>query len=452
MKSDKHKDLLTRDAALARLLEEALESKRSGDAQNSACPDAEILAAYAEHGLEEQEASRWEIHIADCGRCQEIIAGVLSAENLETAELGERENVASAPVIRKPAERPGAREISRWPGLWRWWVPALGLATAMVLWFALRPALSTRPASSSAAATTPASPGSGQGNPSSPSTTPEETQMAQAKVPPPPGGISGATGTSAGALRDSEQPRANAAVDELKQGAKRGGLQNEGQSERQTEAPAAPALDAARAAGAAAAPAAKDAEQQTETADRKKESVVATGETPVIAAAPAPPLAPPSASQSAPPAAAPQQFSAANARALASNRMQALAKVTGSPIVFGPTDRSVLWRVGPGGFIENSSDQGQTWHAQASNVTADLLAGAAPSAKIAWAVGRGGVILRTEDGAHWQRVMPPALASDVAPADWIRIEASDELHATITSRDLHRYATADGGRTWVQQP
>ena len=131
--------------------------------------------------------------------------------------------------------------------------------------------------------------------------------------------------------------------------------------------------------------------------------------------------------------------------------MQALAKIAGSPIVFASPDRSVLWRVGQAGLIENSSDQGQTWRPQASGVTADLLAGAASSAKIAWAVGRGGIIVRTEDGEHWQRVMPPSLAQNVAPPDWISIEARDELQATIVSRDLHRYATADGGRTWVQQ-
>ena len=86
MKSDKRNDLLPRDAALARLLAEALESKAAEDAQSSACPDSEVLAAYAEHGLSDREASRWEGHIADCSRCQKIIAGVvIGGENLEEA-------------------------------------------------------------------------------------------------------------------------------------------------------------------------------------------------------------------------------------------------------------------------------------------------------------------------------------------------------------------------------
>jgi photosystem II stability/assembly factor-like uncharacterized protein len=211
-------------------------------------------------------------------------------------------------------------------------------------------------------------------------------------------------------------------------------------------------LDADRAAGTPEARA-KDAElPSAEASDQKKEKIEVSGETPAVAtAAPsAPQLAPP-------PAAAPQRSFGTSARASVSNQMQALAKIASSPIVFASPDRSALWRVGPGGLIENSSDRGQTWRPQASGVTADLLAGAAPSGKIAWAVGRGGIIVRTEDGQHWQRVMPPsfvdaAVAQNVAPPDWISIEARDGLQATIVSRDLHRYATADGGRTWVQQP
>ena len=269
----------------------------------------------------------------------------------------------------------------------------------------------------------------------------------EAKAPPPPAEISGAAGATGGTIRDSEEPQANPSADALKKAPKQESLQSNGQSEAQ----APPLLDADRAVGTPEARA-KDVEPPSaETADQKKEKVEVSGETPAIA------TAAPSASQLAPPsAAAPQQSFGTSARASVSNQMQALAKIASSPIVFGSPDRSALWRVGLGGLIENSGDRGQTWRTQASGATADLLAGAAPSAKVAWAVGRGGIIVRTEDGEHWQRVMPPSFvgaagAQNVAPPDWISIEARDELHATIVSRDLHRYATADGGRTWVQQ-
>ena len=106
----------------------------------------------------------------------------------------------------------------------------------------------------------------------------------------------------------------------------------------------------------------------------------------------------------------------------------------------------MLWRLGPGGRIERSADQGRTWQEQSSGVTSDLLAGAAPSDKVAWIAGRAGVILRTTDGEHWQRVASPAAA-----ADWTSIEASDALRSTVTSADGRHFATEDGGQTWKQQ-
>jgi photosystem II stability/assembly factor-like uncharacterized protein len=79
-------------------------------------------------------------------------------------------------------------------------------------------------------------------------------------------------------------------------------------------------------------------------------------------------------------------------------------------------------------------------------VTSDLLAGAVPSDTAAWIAGRMGVILRTTDGERWQRV-----ASPDAAADWTAIEATDALHATVTSSDRRRFATDDGGQTWKPQ-
>ena len=472
MKSDRHNDLLPRDAALARLLEEALESQAAGDGHSSGCPDAEILAAYAEHGLSDREASRWEGHIADCGRCQKIIAGVVAgAENLEDAR--EQGSLASAFVIRKPG--PGAPQSSRWPGFWRWWVPGLGLATAMVLWFALHPALPHQASPQRAAATAGTSPGSAPGNPAASSIKPEETQMAQAQTPPAPAEISGAAGTSGGAIRDSEELRANSTADALKKAPKQESLQSNGQSGALGEAQAplvtSGASGAPRAAAAPPVPEAKEKDSaalSAQTTDEKTQTsdALATAPSagaavarPAVTAAPAAPAVAPAAPEPAREASQTQGVARQLDRSAgfsSSNQMQALAKIASSPIVFGSPDRGALWRVGPRGLIENSNDRGQTWHPQASGVTADLLAGAAPSAKVAWAVGRGGIIVRTEDGQDWQRVMPPSFANaagaqNAAPPDWISVEARDELHATVVSRELHRYATADGGRTWVQQ-
>ena len=378
-------------------------------------------------------------------------------------------------MIRKPG--PGAREISRWPGFWRWWVPGLGLATAVMLWFVLHPALphqASPQSASRAAASTGTSQGSAEGNPAASSSKPEETQMAEAQAPPPPedisgaATISGAAGVSGGAIRDSEEPRANSNADALKKAPKQGSLRREGQTEERSDVQLAPATPSVpRAARAAAAPPIPEAKEKdsgdlsAQATDKKVQTSDALAAAASAAAAVARPAAPAAARPTAPAPEASQTQSLArqldrSAGFSSSSQMQALAKIASSPIVFGSPNRGALWRVGPGGLIENSNDRGQTWHPQASGVTADLLAGAAPSAKVAWAVGRGGIIVRTEDGQHWQRVMPPSFANaaeaqNAEPPDWISVEARDELHATIVSRELHRYATANGGRTWVQQ-
>src|SRR5438309_6313242 len=100
-------DLHSRDTALARLLAEALSRSKSAQIeQRSGCPDAELLAAYAEHGLAEEETARWESHFADCSRCQKIIALLAaSGDKLTGAEVERLGNLAaasSASAVRRP--------------------------------------------------------------------------------------------------------------------------------------------------------------------------------------------------------------------------------------------------------------------------------------------------------------------------------------------------------------
>jgi photosystem II stability/assembly factor-like uncharacterized protein len=116
--------------------------------------------------------------------------------------------------------------------------------------------------------------------------------------------------------------------------------------------------------------------------------------------------------------------------------------------VFASPDRNVLWRIGPGGTIDRSMDDGRTWKKQTSGVSAELLAGVATSEETAWIAGRG-VILRTTDGGdHWQRVSPPGGKA----ADWTAITASDALHVTVVAKDQRRFRSDDGGQSWTPQP
>jgi photosystem II stability/assembly factor-like uncharacterized protein len=76
-------------------------------------------------------------------------------------------------------------------------------------------------------------------------------------------------------------------------------------------------------------------------------------------------------------------------------------------------------------------------------VSAELIAGSAPSETVCWVVGHGGTILRTTDGEHWERLASPA------KSDLIGIDARDAQTAVLrTSDKLTKYVTRDGGKTW----
>lgn len=464
------------DRAMARLLAEAL--RRPVDAASGiGCPDAEILAAYAEHNLDAAETSQWEKHFADCGRCQKILAvlTVSGEEPLTGAEL-ERfgRKVAAvevgAPVTASSSGKNKVTPFARPQTAWPWLASAVGIAAAVALWIALRPI--PRPVSVAVTAqnnaTEPAAPPS-----------PNESLEARANVPPPP----------AAAQRDAEQQAATSL--ELAPALKK------------ENAPLGQSTDAA-ARQERAAPQANDEAQVARTQPtlqsqsepvlqaankpiddlakaKQSENAVATrsatlpSAAPEAAAAAVPP--PPSAVPSPPPAAspdanlrvaAPQSSSDANSAQTASagnttretkaapNRTvqlfsarQALGGIAatspGRVVTVTSPSKNISWRLGPGGMIQRSTDRGQSWHPEPSGVTTDLTGGAAPSEDVVWIVGRAGVILRTTDGEHWQRIPSPDPS-----ANWASVQATDAQHATISDGSL-RFATADDGQTWKQQ-
>jgi hypothetical protein len=446
MSFDTPDDPHSRDTVLARLLAEALKSQSepAGHAKSSPCPDAEVLATYADQGLAEEETARWESHFADCDRCQKIIAVLAaSGEELSDVEVERLGSLAAASsAAREPVVRNAAtpwRMIWRRPALLRWLVPAVGMASAVALWFALRPAPSRQALDSQRIAARTEAPQNEtrQGLTAPSSAKPDENQIAQANLPAP----LAASPRSGAQLRDKEKAPANSSF-----ATKKEGLQKQEASRRGAQAPPVSEVDTLETREGAAkdnpVPSAQAAEQQVQINNA------------LTAAAPAAPTALPS----TPPPAREGERAAKrdlDSGAPAPTQLKALAQTASLAIVFASPNRRALWRLGSVGRIEHSTDQGQTWQPQSSGVTADLLAGAAPSEKIAWVVGRAGIIVRTEDGEHWQRVASPPITQPVAPPspvpDWIGVEPRDALHATIISRDLRRFVTEDGGRTWVQQ-
>ena len=103
------------------------------------------------------------------------------------------------------------------------------------------------------------------------------------------------------------------------------------------------------------------------------------------------------------------------------------------------------WRVWPQGKIEFSYDSSHTWEVQKSGVTTDLFAGASPSGKVCWVVGKAGTVLLTTDkGKHWKQVASPTKEALVGAF------AQDAKRASVwTASHKQSFETNDGGVTWA---
>ena len=125
------------------------------------------------------------------------------------------------------------------------------------------------------------------------------------------------------------------------------------------------------------------------------------------------------------------------AESVAVARMQATIDVA-SP------DGSNRWRVA-GSSILRSADAGKTWTKESVSVQGTIAAGASPSLRVAWFIGRQGYILLTTGTNQWRRVSFPE------PADLVSVAARSELDVDVTTSDGRVFTTADGGRTWTRR-
>ncbi len=475
-------DSKDRDESKLRRHEETL-ARRAGEALGQSkprgaeeCPDAGIVAAYAEQSLGPDESAHWEGHFATCARCRQILR-VLSASGdaplavKEVAQAGQLVAATHAPVeiTGRSAERVRPRAVD-----WRvrWLAPALGVAAVLAVWFAMRPPwrATDRSASGTLIAQAPK-----EGAPLDQvpeekgrisNVAPEVDQKAQAAPP-----ANGALEKTAPLNAPAEPPargRADAApaFDKVSPNAEEAGsaLQSKKQLDRPEignenprkavpaapppapesavapPAPAAPQSKAKAASGAAVAGA-----LQAQSNSNAVESVPSRDE-----------LAATVQGQAAP-------TSGGQARQRASAEMRAVERKEQAFVLVRPLQKdiaqlkapsgAVVWRAGAAGTIERSSDGGRTWVSQASPSREDWLAGAAVSDTVCWLSGRKGAIARTVDGAHWAPIAPPAQATgtDGSMPDWTSITAVGPQSATITASDGRRFATADGGKTWLPQ-
>jgi hypothetical protein len=498
-----------REETLAWRVGEALDKMNpSGTGE---CPDAEVIAAYSDHGLALDETARWDSHFATCARCRKILRVLAASADTplaerEVARLGEL--VAAARVPATAAGKP-AKSHRPWAWDWRvrWLAPALGVAAVLAVWFAMRPPWRTmEQGATTLVAQAPkelAPPASSGSREQVPTGLPLKDKQALKSRLSRPNSESPALDlrskvTAGGAAATSDELRS----DTGNQIANYGALQKKEESGRpanEAEArlqaspppppPAPPPAQAQIARGESAASSQSNAKSSADLSP------------PAPAVVPEPPPPPPSptkpvmgaVARSAPlpearakgdkvsPAAPepPQQTTQSVTVTEAAPMVETTNGTIGgivqpgastdvplngrnyeslilaspaqtSATLFKAPSGSILWRTASGGKIERSSDSGRTWQSQLSPSPEDWLSGAAVSDTVCWLAGRNGAIARTLDGQRWDRIPPPAQATGSAGKlpDWTGIAARDAQSATLTASDGRRFATSDGGKTW----
>ncbi|HXJ07053.1 MAG TPA: hypothetical protein VNH65_18260 [Candidatus Acidoferrum sp.] len=472
------------EKALARHLRSSASSEMDGNALGAAplesCPDAEILAAYHDGSLSSDERNLWKQHVLGCDNCQLILAHLATPLEVPvTPETSERVSVINTAAVAKVSSL-DALQVSRAnrpPSLrWLWFVPAGAIAAGLIAFISLRSPKPLQVATGSpvevAENRQPSAVGS---SPQTQLVVPGERKQKDQRTDQPAGGIAGPVSSDRDAVADELRKQAQSAQQapyaDAAKTASGPSLSRQKQEQQQL---------AARTAGAAGA-----------TRDQKKfDAQTAPGlpENGRLTAAPQtlpPPLpsqpgfiaggtvegplaekerlpAPASNAAAAKPKVANDNAISAvtesvevsaepTSRAEAKAMMRAAALQ--NPHVFIAPDGKQLWRVGPSGSLEHSSDRGLKWTVQTSGVNTDLLAGSAPSAKVCWVVGNSGTILRTTDsGAHWTKLDSP-ISNDL-----VGVRAADAMHASIwfvpgqPPGSVKTYQTTDGGVTWYSVP
>jgi len=478
-----------------RLFEKALARHLRSEAAaagESACLDAETLAAYHERLLSSEEMSTAKDHLVSCPRCQEILAQLEATQRVSvfenhrdelltagTAVRSKRDDVVEEAYAAAPVPLPDKKATkvaefrSKRNSRLRWAAPAGAIAAGLLLWIGIRdyrPQLSNKsePAAQIAdnrndAARTPpftaAEPKSTM-KPQSDNLAREESReelKSYASVPP-----SATLRDEMQNFRKRAQPPAHSSADK-KSSSERFAAPKVLSPKRQSDD-----RDAPLEAGKLSAKTEKsDVPAESATLDslavtgrnmqdlEAKPQIVAgaAGGAGTPAASPAPPAPQPTLSRTK--VAAQTQTSAAevlgasslnkdaNQPALYSN---AIFNAATLPSVAATSDGKSIWRFGEHGAIAHSNDNGKTWESQYAALTVTLTSGSAPNKKICWIAGAGGTLLRTTDGGkHWKLVTTPI------SADLGGVHASDAKHASIWDGS-HRlsYETSDGGVTWKQ--
>jgi photosynthesis system II assembly factor YCF48-like protein len=445
--------------------ERALARNLRNASPDSACPDAEILAAYHERTLSPEEMASWKEHIAACTRCQECLALVEQTESLPAEEFQHEDvfpslrmdlrhtDLSADSAVRRSTELPSSvpmvhatpsssvRSISR--PRWHLLLPIGTIAAAAILWVGVREVPTQRfqqPGAAQVAenrAPLPA-PSSSEAElqnqrKKQESSTLNASKESVAKKPPvalapvlvsPPRAMAP---VAAGAVHQ------NADNSLLDQRDATGASSTEGDAKK-TDSRNMARISAAEKS-AQAPPAKPAAAAASNTAAQRKDQYLTAP--------------PPATSETVQVQSETQPLTVnGNAAQIAPNETGKMADLVKLALanrlyIVAPGEKHA-WRLGNGGQIERTTDRGKTWKSQNSGVARQLTAGSATSDKVCWVVGRGGTLLLTTDGGkHWK------LLSSPIKEDLGGVHATDAMHATVWDVPNRKsFETSDGGETW----
>jgi hypothetical protein len=411
-----------------------------------ACPDAEILAAYSERSLDADEAARWELHFSQCADCREQLAAISRAAAADEAQLV-------------------AAKSSRWAWLWDWRMlaPVAAMLIVGAVWIEHEPG----PIVGEHRATVAMSP---QDQTWSASPTQYDAAPRSARAPSPapkvaPPALALNPSREADALRKQSQPLAaspkpsDQKKDAVLGGAIGNGLpplarvspgSNEPLRDKESvsdnansiasNAPPAPA-PASVANGYKAGVGVGIGPNSGVAGGAGVQQKSANAKTTDTSEAQATTLEP--------------TVAATNSRG-AATASEARAKLAYSPAlaqmalistgIIPTPDPMVSWRISEIGFVERTTNAGASWKKEklrSFEPNPQITTGYAPTAKICWLVGRGGVILLTVDGSHWTPIPAPLTT------DFVSVTAKDNFSATVTAADGRKFQTDDAGDHWL---
>ena len=105
----------------------------------------------------------------------------------------------------------------------------------------------------------------------------------------------------------------------------------------------------------------------------------------------------------------------------------------------------VRWHILPTRVVERSTDGGTSWEPLVIDPPAAVTGGVAASNTTCWLIGPKGVVLRSVDGVHFDRVTFPE------SVDLVSIRSTGAATASVTTADGRVFITIDGGLTWRLQ-